>query len=171
MIQTPIHFRAPLVTFQATRGTKCVFKTFSNSHHTFLRPTSSCQSILDTLGVFFATRRPWLFFLFVLYTVQFSKDLCQIHQKCSLGHNLDPSVLSLPVSDHCGHHGPTLSFLVCILQGRVFNGSSSNLYQIFIRPRTGLPSIFVTQLHSFSLCKLKPHIFLRLITRMGQTKM
>ena len=66
--------------------------------------------------------------------------------------NIHSTMLYIPV--HFCHHfvtfvatrGLNLFFLVCTVQGRVFNWSSSNSHQIFIGPRSRLQYIFVTHL-------------------------
>ena len=71
--------------------------------------------------------------------------------------------------------GSTLPLLVCILQTRVVNGSSSNSHEIFIGPKSRLQSNFVTHLWPpgdrlhFASVSSKP-IFFRLITTMCLAK-
>ena len=71
--------------------------------------------------------------------------------------------------------GPTFSFLVCTVQSRVFNGSSSDSHQTSTGPRSRLLFIFVThKLHlwppgghlAFSSVRSNP-IFFRLISGIG----
>ena len=122
------------------------FKFTPNIHHTRIQTQNIFFHLLVT---FVTTRGPTLFFLCVLYTLQFSINLFQIHTKCSLGHGLDPSTLSLPTSDICGHLGANFTFY-CVHSKEqnfqpIFFKFTPNVHWAMLQPP-------VHCLHLFGIC-------------------
>ena len=107
---------------------------FSNSHHSFLRPRSRCQSNLSGLQFpFLATRGPSLFFLVCTH----QSRVCPLHPLVLDGSlfKVTPNIHWAMVKTQVHFHHPlvtfvatresTLFFLVFTLQSRVFNRSSN----------------------------------------------
>ena len=144
MILAPVHFCHQLVTFVTTRETTFFFlwalyrAEFSTDliqiYTTYsLDPDIDSNSFSSLISYICGRNGSNFVFLCTLHRAEFSTDI-EINTKCSLDQDLDSNSFLSLISYICYHQRANFVYLVCALHLFVFNGSFSDLHQIFVGP-------------------------------------